>query len=277
MPDHQQSLLISESDPVAIRAAIRSGAWRGPTACLAPGYVQANLVVLPISEAAAFREFCDRNPKPCPLLAVLPPGDPRVPSALAANADVRFDFPRYRIYREGRCIAEVEDLRGYWRDDLVAFLLGCSFGFDGVLRAAGLPVRHIEQGRNVPMFRTSRSCIPAGRLYGNLVVTYRPMPANLVDQAIAISARYPLLHGAPVHVGNPEALGITDLTRPDWGESVIAQPGDVPMFWACGVTSQMVALQSGVSLMITHAPGHMLVADLPVIALAGQTRSPVQL
>lgn len=276
MSDHQMPEYVPETRPATIRAAIRNGAWRRSTERLAPGYVQANLVVLPANEAAVFQEFCDRNPQPCPVLAVLPPGDPRVPAALAADADIRFDIPRYRIYREGRFVAEVNDLRRLWRDDLVAFLLGCSFGFDGALLSAGLPVRHVEQGRNVPMFRTNRPCVAVGPFRGNLVVTCRPMPAALVEQAVAISARYPLLHGAPVQIGDPEALGIADLNRPDWGEPVVAQPGDVPMFWACGVTPQAVALESRVSLMITHAPGHMLVADLPIAALAERTISPVQ-
>lgn len=276
MSDHQMPEYVPETRPATIRAAIRSGAWRRSTERLAPGYVQANLVVLPANEAAVFQEFCDRNPQPCPVLAVLPPGDPRVPAALAADADIRFDIPRYRIYREGRFVAEVDDLRHLWRDDLVAFLLGCSFGFDGALLSAGLPVRHVEQGRNVPMFRTNRPCVAAGPFRGNLVVTCRLMPAALVEQAVAISARYPLLHGAPVQIGDPQALGIADLNRPDWGEPVVAQPGDVPMFWACGVTPQAVALESRVSLMITHAPGHMLVADLPIAALAERTISPVQ-
>ncbi|MCS6880887.1 MAG: putative hydro-lyase [Oscillochloridaceae bacterium] len=276
MSDHQMPWPLPETRPAAIRAAIRNGLWRRSTERLAPGHVQANLVVLPVDEAAAFQQFCNRNPQPCPVLAVLPPGDPRVPAALAADADIRFDIPRYRIYREGRFVAEVDNLRDLWRDDLVAFLLGCSFGFDGALLAAGLPVRHLEQGRNVPMFRTNRPCVPAGPFQGNLVVTYRPMPTALVERAAAISARYPLLHGAPVQIGDPESLGIADLNQPDWGEPVVAQPDDVPMFWACGVTPQAVALESRVSLMITHAPGHMLVADLPIAALAEQTLSPVQ-
>jgi uncharacterized protein YcsI (UPF0317 family) len=278
MSDDQIVCPRREMHPTAIRAAIRSGAWRGPTAHLAPGYVQANLVVLPADEAAAFQLFCERNPQACPLLAVLPPGDPHVPRSLAADADVRFDIPRYRVYHEGQFVAEVEDLSDLWRDDLIAFLLGCSFGFDGALLAAGLPVRHVEQGRNVPMFRTTRPCVPAGPFRGNLVVTYRPMPATLVAQAAAISARYPLLHGAPIQIGDPESLGIADLKQPDWGEPVVALPGDVPMFWACGVTPQAVALQSRIPLMITHAPGHMLVADVPVSALAApHPLPPVQL
>jgi uncharacterized protein YcsI (UPF0317 family) len=254
--------------PAEIRAAIRRGAWRGPTAGLAAGFVQANLVVVPAAAAGDFRQFCAHNPAPCPVLAELPPGDPRVPAWLARDADIRWDIPRYRLYRHGRMEAELDDLGAVWRDDLAAFLLGCSFGFDGALQAEGLPVRHIEQGRNVPMFRSNWSCVPAGRFHGALVVTYRPMPADLVEQASTVSAAYTLLHGSPVHVGDPAVLGIADLHRPDWGDAVDAAPGDVPMFWACGVTPQAVALQSGVELMITHAPGHMFVADLPIVALA---------
>jgi uncharacterized protein YcsI (UPF0317 family) len=254
-----------------LRAAIRVGRWRGPTGGLAQGFVQANLVIVPAVDADELRQFCALNPQPCPLLAELPAGEPWVPAALATDADVRRDIPRFRVYRAGRLAAELDDLDEQWRDDLVAFLLGCSLSFDGALLAAGLPVRHVEQGRNVPMFRSNRPCRPAGRLHGELVVTYRPMPAPLVAQATAISAAYPLLHGAPVHVGPPEELGIADLGRPDWGEPVEPAPGDVPMFWACGVTPQAVALASRVPLMITHAPGHMLITDLPIAALEQRT------
>lgn len=257
--------------PAQIRAMIRSGKWRAPTSGLAPGYVQANLVVVPSADADALRQFIALNPQPCPLLAELPVGDPQVPTSLAADADIRSDLPRYRVYQHGRLAEEIDDLATRWREDFVAFLLGCSFSFDGVLQAAGLPVRHVEQGRNVSMFRSNRPCTPTGRLHGNLVVTYRPMPADHVAHAIRISAAYPLLHGAPVHIGAAVELGIADLRRPDWGEPVAAQPDDVPMFWACGVTPQAVALASAVSLMITHAPGHMFVADLPIMALEGRT------
>lgn len=200
--------------PAQIRAMIRAGRWRGPTSGLAPGYVQANLVIVPMADADEVRQFIALNPQPCPLLAELPAGDPRVPTSLATDADIRSDIPRYRVYQHGRLAEEIDDLATRWRDDLVAFLLGCSFSFDGALHAAGLPVRHVEQGRNVPMFRSDRPCTRTDRLHGNLVVTYRPMPANRVVHAVNISTAYPLLHGAPVHIGAAAALGIDDLRRP---------------------------------------------------------------
>jgi uncharacterized protein YcsI (UPF0317 family) len=257
--------------PAKLRAAIRAGSWRGPTSGLAQGFTQANLVIVPTADADELRQFFALNPQPCPLLVELPAGDPSVPAALAADADIRYDLPRYRVYRDGRLTDEIDDLAGQWRDDLVAFLLGCSLSFDGALLACGLPVRHIEQGRNVPMFRSNRPCRPAGRLHGNLVVTCRPMPAPFVAQAAAVSAAFPLRHGAPIHIGSPADLGISNLGQPDWGEPVEPAPGDQPMFWACGVTPQAVALASRVPLMLTHAPGHMLVTDLPIAALERRT------
>jgi uncharacterized protein YcsI (UPF0317 family) len=253
--------------PAELRVAIREGKWSGPTSGLALRFVQANLVVVPAADATEFRLFCEQNPAPCPVLAELPPGDPRVPTSLAKDADIRTDIPRYRLYQDGKLSAELDDLCELWRNDLVAFLLGCSFSFDGALLVEGVPVRHVEQGRNVSMFRTARSCVPVGRFSGPLVVTYRPMPRSWVPRAEEISAAYPLLHGAPVHIGDPSVLGISDLKQPDWGDPVEAAPGDSPMFWACGVTPQAVALESGIDLMITHAPGHMFVTDMPIAEL----------
>lgn len=245
----------------AARAAIRAGQWTGPTAGLAPGFTQANLVVLPQSAAFDFLRFCIRNPKPCPVLDVTDPGSPHPDAAWAAAADLRTDVPRYRVYREGRLIEEPSDLLHWWRDDLVAFLLGCSFTFERALLAAGVPVRHLECGCNVPMYRTNRPCRPAGRFQGPLVVSMRPIPADLVPRAVQVTARYPAVHGAPVHIGDPAALGISDLARPDYGDPVPVNPNEVPVFWACGVTPQAVALTSQVPLMITHAPGHMFITD----------------
>lgn len=247
--------------PAEVREACRHGRWRGPTAGLAPGHVQANLVVVPLADAFDFMRFCQRNPQACPLIEVLDPGDPE-PRLSAPGADVRTDLPRYRVYRGGTLAAEADDIRGLWREDLVAFLIGCSFTFDEALRAAGIPVRHVELGVNVPMYRTRLPCAPAGRFRGPLVVSMRPIPAGLVARAVEVTARLPHAHGAPVHVGAPEALGIADLDRPDWGDPVPVYPGEVPVFWACGVTPQAVALHCGVELMITHAPGHMFVTDL---------------
>jgi uncharacterized protein YcsI (UPF0317 family) len=253
--------------PQAVRAAARHGALRGHTGALTPTYAQANLVVLPRDLAADFQTFCERNPKPCPLLDVTEPGSPE-PANIAPGADVRTDIPRYRVYRDGVLVEERDDLLDLWQDDLVAFLLGCSFTFEGSLLEAGVPVRHINHGRNVPMYQTTVPCEPAGPFAGPLVVTMRAMPAALVGTAIAVTERYPAVHGGPIHVGDPTTLGISDLDHPEWGDPPVIEPGDVPVFWACGVTPQAVALAARPSLMLTHAPGHMLVTDIPVASLA---------
>lgn len=247
-------------DPVAVRLACREGRWTGPTAGLAYGYAQANLAILPREDAFDFLRFCTRNPKPCPLLEVLDPGDPE-PKLTAPGADIRTDLPKYRVYRRGELVEERTDILDLWRDDLVAFLIGCSFTFEGPLLEAGVPVRHIECGCNVPMYRTNIPCVPAGRFAGPMVVSMRPIPARLVARAVEVTARAPAFHGAPVHIGAPEALGIQDLGRPDWGDPVPIYPGEVPVFWACGVTPQAVALASRTELLISHAPGHMFVTS----------------
>jgi len=255
------------TDPRAVRSAVRAGDFRGHTAALMPAFAQANLTVLPRDLADDFLAFCTRNPKPCPVLDVTAPGSPE-PVKIAPGADVRTDIPRYRVYRDGELVEERDDLLDLWRDDLVAFLIGCSFTFEGELIAAGVPVRHIEAGRNVPMYRTDRPCAPAGQFHGPLVVTLRPIPPEHVDAAIAVTERYPAVHGGPIHVGDPADLGITDLARPEWGDPPVMRPGDVPVFWACGVTPQAVAIAAKPPLMLTHAPGHMLVTDVPVASLA---------
>jgi uncharacterized protein YcsI (UPF0317 family) len=252
---------IQSLGPAELRARIRRGEWRGPTSGLAPGYAQANLVVLPRAAAYDFLVFCQRNPKPCPLLEVTDPGSAE-PTVTAPGADVRTDVPRYRVLRRGQAAVEETDIRRYWRDDLVAFLLGCSFTFETAMLRAGIPVRHIECGRNVPMYVTSIPCRPAGALHGPMVVSMRPLPAADVPRAVLITGRYTRAHGAPVHIGDPAAIGIKDLGRPDYGEPPVIRAGEVPVFWACGVTPQAVALAAGVEFMITHAPGHMFVADL---------------
>lgn len=247
--------------PQQVRERIRSGTWRRPTAGLAPGYAQANLVVVPRSHAYHFLLFCQRNPKPCPVLDVTDPGDP-VPRFAAPAADLRTDVPRYRVYRDGELAEEVDDLRSLWREDLVAFLLGCSFTFEAALLRAGVPVRHLECGCNVPMYVTNRPCRPSGPFHGPLVVSMRPVPAHLVPRVFQVCSRYPLAHGAPVHVGDPQHLGIRDLERPDYGDPVPVRPGEVPVFWACGVTPQAVAQKARIPFMVTHSPGHMFVTDL---------------
>lgn len=246
--------------PAEHRAQYRAG-LAVPTSGAAPGHTQANLVVLPQDWAWDMLLFAQRNPQPVPVLEVTDPGSPE--TALAPGADLRTDLPRYRVWRDGELVDEPTDVRDVWRDDLVAFLIGCSFSFETALLDAGVPVRNIEQGRNVSMYRTSVPCRPAGRLSGPLVVSMRPVPAALVPAAVQVTARMPQVHGAPVHVGAPDALGIADLAAPDYGDPVEARPGDVPVFWACGVTPQAAVLASRPPLAITHAPGHMFVTDVP--------------
>ncbi len=247
--------------PAYWRQEIRAGRWRRPTAGLAPGYLQANLVVVPQDDADDFLLFCTRNPQPCPLLDVTAPGDP-TPRRTAPAADLRTDLPLYCIYQHGELTGKREHLRDVWRPDLVAFLLGCSFTFEASLQQAGIPVRHIELGRNVPMYVTDHPCQPAGRFVGPLVVSMRPFASADVPRVVGISARYPLAHGAPLHIGDPAALGIRDLARPDYGDPVPVAPDEVPVFWACGVTPQAVAVRARLPLVIAHAPGHMFITDL---------------
>ncbi len=244
-----------------VRAAARSGALGGPTCGLAPEYLQANLVIVPQDLASDFLRFCRANPKPCPLLDVTDPGSSQ-PRRVAPGADLRTDLPRYRIYQRGALVEEPSDILRWWRDDLVAFLLGCSFSFEAAMQRAGLPLRHLEQRCNVPMYRTNVPCTPAGVFSGPLVVTMRPLtPAQAIEAAV-ITARYPQAHGAPIHFGDPSAIGIADLSRPDFGEAVTVRPGEVPVFWACGVTPQAVLMEVKPELAITHSPGCMFVTDL---------------
>lgn len=229
-----------------------------PTAGWSRGWTQANLVALPRDLALDFLVFAQRNPKPCPVLDVLEAG---AVSGPLLDGDVRTDLPAYRVYVDGELVDEVPDATGWWRDDLVAFLVGCSFTFEAALAEGGVPVRHVEQGVNVPMYVTDRRCRPAGTMSGPLVVSMRPVPADRVADAVRITSRYPAVHGAPVHVGDPGAIGIADLGRPDFGDPVEVRDGEVPVFWACGVTPQAAVMESRPSLAISHAPGHMLVTD----------------
>jgi uncharacterized protein YcsI (UPF0317 family) len=244
-----------------VRRLARAGALTGPTAGLARGHAQANLVVVPRSLAFDFLLFCRRNPLPCPLLDVTDPGSPE-PTVVAPGADLRTDLPAYRVFRHGELIAEPTDLHPWWHDDLVSFLLGCSFTFEDALARAGLPVRHLEMGCNVPMYRTTIPCQPAGTFRGPLVVSMRPMTPAQAEEARRISALYPQSHGAPVHQGDPAILGIRDLAQPDFGDPVQVRAGEVPVFWACGVTPQAVAMAARPPLMLTHRPGHMFLTDV---------------
>jgi uncharacterized protein YcsI (UPF0317 family) len=228
---------------------------------VAPGFTQANLVVLPQEWAFDMLLFGQRNPAPVPLLDVTDPGSTH--TVLAPGADLRTDLPRYRVWRDGQLVAEPTDVSDLWRSDLVSFLIGCSFSFENALLDAGVPLRNVEQGRNVSMFLTSVSCRPAGRLAGPLVVSMRPIPAALVATAVQVTGRMPQVHGAPVHVGSPASLGIADLGSPDFGDPVDLHEGDVPVFWACGVTPQAALMASRPPFAITHAPGNMFVTDVP--------------
>lgn len=250
-----------DSDPATARHAIRSGDISGQTSGMAPGFVQGNLVILPADRAAEFLGFCRANPKPCPLLAVGNPGDPALPG-VGDGIDIRFDLPSYRVFRHGVLEREVSDIGELWQDDFVTFLIGCSFSFEGALLGAGLKVRHIELGCNVPMYRTDIDCIPSGRFSGKLVVSMRPFPPAQAIRAIEITARAPQVHGAPIHFGDSKAIGIADLAHPDFGDAVPVKEGEVPVFWACGVTPQVALAQAKPPIAITHSPGCMLITDV---------------
>jgi uncharacterized protein YcsI (UPF0317 family) len=253
----------------AVRRVCRTGEFTGPTPGLALGHVHANLVVVPRDLAFDFLLFCQRNPKPCPLLDVTEPGDPE-PRAVASGADLRTDLPAYRIYQQGELIDEPADVLRYWRDDLVAFVIGCSFTFENALLQAGVPVRHVEQQCNVPMYRTNIACRPAGALHGPLVVSMRPLTPAQAVRATTICGRFPRAHGTPIHIGSPEAIGVRDIRKPDFGDPVTFKDGEVPVFWACGVTPQAVVMQAKPEFVITHKPGHMFLTDLKDTDLEGE-------
>ena len=247
-------------DGKAVRQACRSGKWTGQTAGLARGFTQANLVMLPQAQAMDFLLFCQRNPKPCPLLAVTEPGKV-CPGKLAPDADLRTDLPQYRVWRNGELVDEPTEITRYWQDDFVSFLIGCSFTFEDALLRAGVPVRHIELGRNVPMYLTNLECVPAGVFHGPLVVSMRPMKPAEAVRAVQITSRFPSVHGAPVHLGLPEQIGIHDLSKPDFGDAVPIHDDELPVFWACGVTPQSAIMAARPPLVITHSPGCMFVTD----------------
>jgi uncharacterized protein YcsI (UPF0317 family) len=243
-----------------VRARIREGKHAGPTGGLARGYVQTNLVVLPRDFAFEFLKFCVRNPRPCPVLEVTDAGSP-VPAVMAPGADLRTDVPKYRVYEGGELVEEPTDIRPHWRDDLVSFLIGCSFTFERALLEAGLRLAHLDQGRNVPMYVTLKECVPSGPFAGPMVVSMRPYRADEIPLVVALSGRYPTMHGAPVHVGDPGSMGVRDLREPEFGDFVSIEEYQIPVFWACGVTPQAVAMKAAPPLMITHSPGHMFVTD----------------
>ncbi|MGO1501854.1 MAG: putative hydro-lyase [Marinobacter sp.] len=248
--------------PEDVRLAARNGSLVGPTAGMANGFVQVNLVILPEAQANGFLRFCQANPKPCPVLAVSEPGA-RQCEVLGQDLDIARDVPSYRVYRNGKLASTLNDVSDAWRDDLVTFAIGCSFSFEHALLQSGLPVRHIAEGHNVSMYNTSIPLQPAGGFRGNMVVSMRPFRAEAAIRAIQITTRFPQTHGAPVHLGDPSLIGIESLESPDYGDAVSVASDEIPVFWACGVTPQQVLMDSGIEFAITHTPGFMLVTDIP--------------
>jgi len=252
---------ITQLSPKQIRGLIRKGKWDKPTAGLAMGYAQANLVIVPEKYAFDFLLFCQRNPKPCPLLEVLEPGKFQT-GFLSLDADIQTDIPRYNIYWRGKLEGTVKEIKNLWQKDFVTFLLGCSFSFEEAMLRASIPVRHIEENKNVPMYISSIFCKPAGLFDGPMVVSMRPLPPDKIVPAVKITSRYASVHGAPVHIGNPLEIGIKNMKRPDFGDPVTIKKGEIPVFWACGVTPQAVVMKAKPDLCITHTPGHMFISDL---------------
>jgi uncharacterized protein YcsI (UPF0317 family) len=248
------------TNPRQLREDARAGRLKDQTSGQAPGFLQANMMIVPQADAFDFLLFCQRNPKPCPLIEVLSPG--AVEPLCTPGANVATDVPGYRIYRDGEFAGERDDVSELWREDFVTFLIGCSFSFEAALIEAGVPLRHVTEGRNVAMYRTNIACTPAGRFSGDMVVSMRPIKTRDVSRVVQICARFDVAHGTPVAVGNPAAIGIAAIGRPDYGEAVAIHDDEVPVFWACGVTPQWVAQKSRLPLCITHAPGKMFVTDL---------------
>lgn len=256
----------SNMKPQEVKKLIRQGSITGQTSGMCNGYAQANLCVLPKEYAFDFLLFCMRNPKPCPVLEVGDVGS-RSFRFMANEGDVCKDFPKYRIWKNGELAKEVTDISEYWQDDFVYFLIGCSFSFEAELLEAGVPVRHIEEHKNVPMFNTNIKLTPAGVFHGNMVVSMRPIPDDLVVKAVNVTAAMPRVHGAPIQIGNPAAIGIADINRPDYGDSVTINDNETPVFWACGVTPQNVVMATKPPIAITHAPGHMFITDVKNVDL----------
>lgn len=259
LQEDYESLRIS--DTAHLRESIRASRYTGHTAGLAPGLLQANIVILPEEFALDFMRFCQRNPKPCPLVGVSETGDPMM-RTLGRNIDIRSDVPSYSVYRDGELVETCIDINEYWKNDFVAFALGCSFTFEDALTRAGIPVWHIENNKTVPMYRSSIQTCPAGPFAGEMVVTMRAIDEDRVDEAIDISKRYPMAHGGPVHVGDPSAIGLQNLNHPEWGDSPPSLGNKVPVFWACGVTPQNAIMGAKLPISITHTPGHMLITDI---------------
>jgi uncharacterized protein YcsI (UPF0317 family) len=254
------------ADSREARGIIRTGEYTGHTAGIAPDFVQGNLCILPREAAQEFAAFCQRNPKPCPVIGMGSPGDPALPDL--GHIDIRTDIPRYRVFKDGQLVDEPTDIRKYWSDDLVTFIIGCSFSFELPMLQEGIHLQHVARNTTVPMYRTSIDCVPAGRFKGKMVVSMRPLsPADAI-RAVQITSRFPAVHGAPVHLGLPEAIGITDIMRPDFGDPPEVSAGQLPVFWGCGVTPQVAIEAARPSICITHKPGSMLITDKKNSALA---------
>ncbi len=258
--------MMSIDDPREARRIIRGGEYDGHTAGIAPEYVQGNLCILPRELATDFAAFCQRNPKPCPVIGMGAPGDPALPDL--GDIDIRTDVPRYRVFKDGKLVDEPTDIRKYWADDLVTFVIGCSFSFEAAVLQEGIRLQHVDRNTTVPMYRTSIDCVPAGPFRGKMVVSMRPLaPADAI-RAIQITSRFPAVHGAPVHIGLPEAIGIGDIMRPDFGDAPEIKPGQLPVFWGCGVTPQVAVEAARPRICITHKPGAMLLTDRRNTSLA---------
>lgn len=265
-PDGMCAADFAAYKPADVRKLIREEKITGETSGMCEGYAQANLVVLPRELAFDFLLFATKNPKACPLLEVTNAGD-RTLSEIAAGADIATDIPKYRIYKKGELAGEYTNVKDFWREDLVSFLIGCSFSFEGELMGADVPVRQIEEHCNVPMYKTNIPCKSAGVFHGNMVVSMRPIPYELITRAVLVTGAMPKVHGAPIHIGAPEVIGIKDIDQPDFGDRVTIKPGEVPVFWPCGVTPQSVIMASKPDFCITHAPGHMLLTDVKNVNL----------
>ncbi len=256
----------SDMKPSEVRQLIREEKITGPTSGMCAGYAQANLVILPKNLAYDFLLFTQRNPRACPILEVSDEGSRKL-KYMGRDIDIATDFPKYRIYKKGALAGEYTNVSQFWKDDFVSFIIGCSFSFEAELLEAGVTVRHIEENKNVPMYNTNIACEPAGIFKGNMVVSMRPLPYDQVIKAVNITAGMPRVHGAPVHISDPQAIGINDIDKPDYGDSVTIKPGEVPVFWPCGVTPQNVIMNTKPDFVITHAPGHMLITDVKNINL----------
>ena len=258
----------ADYSPKEARKLIREGIITHQTSGMCDGYAQGNLLVLPKKYAYDFLLFTQRNPKPCPILEVGDVGSPLV-RKMADNADITTDIPKYRIWKNGELVEEVNDITSFWRDDLVYFLIGCSFSFEGELLAADVPVRHIEEGKNVPMYLTNIECERAGIFYGKMVVSMRPLSGEMAVRATAVTSKMPRVHGAPIHIGDPSLIGISDVNKPDFGDPVTIKEGELPVFWACGVTPQSAVMSAKPDFAISHAPGHMFITDVKNTLLVG--------